>query len=343
MSQSLRRVRDRIGRIRGRNRVPAPDEGPPGPWDLGLRRLRRALRRTVSEAMDDRLTEWAAALTYYSVLSLFPGLLVLVALVSLLSDSLTKQLLDVVAPVMPGAAREILVSALESSQAGQGKAGIAALVGLLIAFWSATGYVGGFMEAANVIYDVPEGRPIWKRLPIRLGVTFVTGVLLLLSVAIVVLSGRIAVELGRVLGLSQRTVDLYQVIRWPVLVILVGFLFSLLYWAAPNARQGGWRWISPGSVLAVVLWLAASLGFGLYAAKFARYNATYGALGGVIIFLIWLWISNLAILVGGELDAELQRQRAIAAGLPEDHEPYLRLRDGRDVHHDAEVHAPGKN
>jgi membrane protein len=302
----------------------------PGPSHLPTRRWWKALRGTVSETIDDGLTEWAAALTYYSVLSLFPGLLVLVAVVGLLSRSLTQQLLDVVVPIVPSAGREILNAALENTQQGHGKAGIAAFIGLVIAAWSASSYVAGFMEAANVIFDVPEGRPLWKRLPIRLAITATSGILLLTSVAIVVLSGRLAHAVGNAIGLSPKVVNAYQVVKWPILVILVGLLFAILYWAAPNARQGGWRWISPGSVLAVVLWLAASAGFGLYAAKFASYNVTYGALGGVIVFLVWLWISNLAILIGGELDAELQRQRALEAGLPPGQEPYLPLREANN-------------
>src|SRR5262249_26971955 len=157
------------------------------PSHLPARRWWKALRGTVTETIDDGLTEWAAALTYYSVLSLFPGLLVLVAVVGLLSDSLTQQLLDVVVPIVPSAGREILNSALENPQQGHGRAGVAAVVGLLIAAWSASSYVAGFMEAANVIFDVPEGRPLWKRLPIRLAITATTGILLLTSVAIVVL------------------------------------------------------------------------------------------------------------------------------------------------------------
>jgi membrane protein len=327
------RVRQTWSRLR-RDRRPAlstllSKKGVPSPFDLPARRWWKALKGTVSESIDDGLTEWAAALTYYSVLSLFPGLLVLVALVGLLSDSLTQQLLEVVAPIVPSAGREILIDALQNTQ--QGKAGVAAIIGLAVAAWSASSYVAGFMEAANVIFDVPEGRPLWKRLPIRLAITATSAILLLTSVAIVVLSGRLANALGSVLGLSQKVIDAYQVIKWPVLVILVGLLFAILYWAAPNARQGGWRWITPGSALAVLLWLAASAGFGLYASKIASYNITYGALGGVIVFLVWLWITNLAILIGGELDAELQRQRAIEAGLPQGEEPYLPLRDTEDI------------
>lgn len=301
-----------------------------GPLELPRRRWWRAIRATISEAVDDKLTEWAAALTYYSVLSLFPGLLVLVAVIGLLSDSLTLQLLDVVVPIMPSAARDILFEALHNTRENEGRAGIAAIVGLAIAAWSASSYVAGFMEAANIIFDVPEGRPLWKRLPIRLAITTASGLLLITSVAIVVLSGRLAHAVGTAFGLSEKVINTYQVIKWPILVLLVGLLFAILYWAAPNARQGGWRWITPGSVLAVVLWLAASAGFAFYAAELASYNVTYGALGGVIIFLVWLWLTNLAILIGGELDAELQRQRAILAGLPPDEEPYLPLRDEVD-------------
>jgi membrane protein len=279
---------------------------------------------------------WAAALTYYAILSLFPGLLVLVAVLGLLSDSLTKDLLDTVAPIVPGPVRDIFTAAVDNIQQGQGKAGLAAVIGLLIALWSASGYVAGFMQASNAIYDVPEGRPIWKKLPVRLGITLAVGVLLVASVLIVVLSGNLAEQLGNLMDLSTATVTGWNIIKWPVLAVLVGLMFAILYWAAPNVRHGGFRWVTPGGLTAVVLWIIVSVGFGVYVANFATYNKTYGALGGVIVFLIWMWLSNLAILYGAEVNAELERQRAIAAGADEDQEPYMQMRDASKVKDRAE-------
>jgi membrane protein len=291
-----------------------------------------ALRRTLTEFGQDNLTVWAAALTYYGILSLFPALLVLVAALGLFSDSLIQELTDTVLPLVPGPARDIVDAAVGNVR--EGPAGLAAIIGLLVGFWSASGYVAGFMQASNVIYDVPEGRPIWRKLPVRLGITAATGALLVASVLIVVVSGRLAEQLGRLLHLSGVTVTAWSILKWPVLALLVSLMFAILYWAAPNVRHGGFRWVTPGGVVAVVLWVVVSLGFGFYVANLASYNKTYGALGGIIVFLVWMWLTNLAILYGAELNAELERQRAIAAGLPPDEEPYMQMKDSRTVEPD---------
>jgi membrane protein len=317
----------------GRPAGAAPDR----PTQLGGRSLTKALRRSASEFRRDNLTVWAAALTYYGVLSIFPGLLVLVGVVGLFSDDLIQQIVDTVLPLVPGAARDIVTGAVENVQQSGGKAGTAAVIGLLVGFWSASGYVGGFMQASNAIYDVPEGRPIWKKLPVRLGITLAVGVLMVLSILIVVVSGRLAEQLGELLNMSAATVTAWRIIKWPVLAVLVSLMFAILYWAAPNARPSGFRWVTPGGLTAVLLWVVASLLFGIYAANFASYGETYGALGSVIVFLVWLWLTNLAILYGAELNAELERQRAVAAGHPEDEEPYVPMRDTRKVDPDADL------
>ena len=241
------------------------------------------------------------------MLSIFPGLLVLVGVVGLFSDELIQQIVDAVLPLVPGAARDILTGAVENVQQSSGKAGIATVIGLLVGLWSASGYVGGFMQASNAIYDVPEGRPIWKKLPVRLSVTLATGVLLVLSVLIVVVSGRLAEQVGELLNMSSAAVTAWRILKWPVLAVLVSLMFAILYWAAPNARPSGFRWVTPGGFVAVLLWVVVSLLFGIYAANFASYGETYGALGSVIVFLVWLWLTNLAILYGAELNAEFER------------------------------------
>jgi membrane protein len=212
-----------------------------------------------------------------------------------------------------------------------GAAGLAAIIGILAAFWSASGYIAAFMRASNAIYDVPEGRPIWKTLPIRVGVTAVIGIMLILSATIVIFTGDLARVVGDQIGLGSAAVTAWSIAKWPVLIILISLMFAILYWASPNAKTGGFRWVSPGGIFAVVLWLLASAAFALYLANFANYNKTYGTLGGVIAFLVWLWISNIAILLGAEMDAELERGRAIAAGHDPDDEPFLELRDDRKI------------
>ncbi|HET8657563.1 MAG TPA: YihY/virulence factor BrkB family protein, partial [Micromonosporaceae bacterium] len=305
----------------GYRRAPVgPDEGPDSPTELRSESWWAVLKRTVREFMDDNLTDWAAALTYYGVLSIFPGLLLLISAMGLFSDSLTQSLVSNIGEATPGAVRDVLNQAVANVQ-NPSSAGVAAVVGLLVALWSASGYIGAFMRASNAIYDVPEGRPIWKTLPIRIGITAVIGLLLVASTAIVVLTGELARQVGEAVGIGSTVLAVWNIAKWPVLVVLVSLMFAILYWASPNARHGGFRWVSPGGVLAVLVWLAASGAFAVYVANFGSYNKTYGTLASAIIFLVWLWISNIAILLGAEFDAELERHRAMAAGVPEDQEP----------------------
>ncbi|MFF4810646.1 YihY/virulence factor BrkB family protein [Micromonospora chersina] len=322
---SARRGRDRTGPV-------GPDEGPDSPTDLPGTGWVATLKRTVREFQDDSLTDWAAALTYYGVLSIFPGMLVLVSVLGLLGTRATEGIKDTVDQAVPEeSVQKIIESAIDQAGASGGLASLAAIIGLLAAFWSASGYIGAFMRASNSIYDVPEGRPIWKTLPIRLGVTAVIGVMLLISAVIVIFTGGLAEQAGNAIGLGSTAVTVWNIAKWPVLLVLVSLMFAILYWASPNARHGGFRWVSPGGILAVVIWLVISGLFALYVGNFASYNKTYGALAGVIVFLVWLWLSNIAILLGAEFDAELERSRAIAAGHPADEEPYVELRDDRKL------------
>jgi membrane protein len=326
---------------RGRTPADEPDDLPSkptashGPDELtGLPKSSyfAVLKRVAKEFGEDNITVWAAALTYYGVLSIFPGLLLLVTALKLFGSDTVQKLVDNVKSLAPGSVSDILSGAATSlQQSQQSSAGILAIVGLLGALWSASGYVGVFMKASNDIYDVPEGRPIWKTLPIRLALTIVTMVVLVIGAVIVVFTGSVAEQLGRAIGAGGLAVTVWSIGKWPVLVILVSLLFALLYWASPNARSGGVRWVTPGGLLAVIIWLAASVGFALYVTNFSSYNKTYGSLAAVIIFLVWLWITNIAILLGAEFDAELQRSRAIQAGHAESEEPYVDLRDTRKL------------
>jgi membrane protein len=285
----------------------------------------------VSEFKEDNLTDWAAALTYYGILSIFPALLVLLSILGLIGTSATQPLLDNLADVAPGPAQEILTSAVQNLQESQGAAGILFVVGLAGAIWAASGYVAAFTRASNAIYDVDEGRPIWKTLPLRVVLTVVLVVLLAICAIAVVVTGGLAEKAGELLGVGETLVTVWDVVKRPVLLVLVSLMFAILYWAAPNVKQPGFRWISPGGILAVIVWIIASAGFALYVANFGSYNKTYGALGGVTIFLVWLWISNIAVLLGAEFNAELQRGKQIEAGHPEDREPFLEPRDTRQM------------
>jgi membrane protein len=308
-----------------------PETGPETPARLPSGSWKQVTRRAVREFQDDNLTDLAAALTYYGVLSIFPGLIVVISALGLLGQSTVDDVKETISRAAPGAVGDILTDAITRVQGNSATAGLAAILGLLAAFWSASSYVAAFMRASNTIYDVPEGRPIWKTLPIRLAVTAVVGLMLLISAVIVVFTGRLATHAGDLIGAGSTAVTVWSIAKWPVLLVLVSLTFSLLYWASPNARHGGFRWASPGGLVAVVIWLIASGLFAVYIANFASYNQTYGSLAAAVIFLVWLWITNIAILLGAEVDAEMQRQRAIAAGHPADEEPYLQLQDDRKI------------
>jgi membrane protein len=206
-----------------------------------------------------------------------------------------------------------------------------ALLGLLSAVWASSGYIGGFIRASNAIYEVEEGRPVWKTIPLRIALTLTMVILLAVTVLGVVLTGGIADRVGGMVGLGEQFVAVWDIAKWPVLALLVSLAIALLYWASPNVRHPGFRWLTPGSLLAVLVWVVASLGFAVYVANFASYNKVYGSLAGVVVFLIWLWLSNLAVLFGAEFDAELTRERQIEEGHPETAEPFLEPRDTRAI------------
>ncbi|HEY7620279.1 MAG TPA: YihY/virulence factor BrkB family protein [Solirubrobacteraceae bacterium] len=307
----------------------AKRDEPDAPTDLRPRAWGAVLSRTVREFKDDNLTTWAAALTYYGILAIFPALIALVSILGLVGTSATQPLLDNVAQVAPGPAKDILTNALKNLQNSRGSAGLMFFVGLGAALWSASGYVAGFMQASNAIYDMPEGRPIWKTVPVRLGVTVVLVVLLAVSAVAVVLTGSVATQAGNVVGVGDTAVTIWDIAKWPILVVIVSLMFAILYYAAPNVKHPSFRWVTPGGILAVVLWIIASLAFAFYVANFGSYNKTYGALAGPVIFLVWLWISNIAILLGAELNAELERGKHIEEGNPADEEPFVEPRDTR--------------
>jgi membrane protein len=285
------------------------------------------LRRTVAEFKDDDLTDWAAALTYYGILSLFPGLLVLVSILGLVGASATQPLIDNLGSVAPGPAKQIATQTLQGLQSNQGASGVAAIIGILVALWSASNYVGAFMRASNAIYEIDEGRPFWKVRPLQLGVTIVMVLLLALCAVAVVVTGPLAHTVGDLVGLGATAVAIWNIAKWPVIAIVFMLMLALLFYAAPNVKHPRFQWVSPGAIAAVVLWLVASAAFAFYVANFGSYNKTYGALGGVIVFLTWLWLSNIAVLLGAELNAEAERGRQIERGMDPGREPFLPPRD----------------
>ena len=308
----------------------ARENVPDDPTDLSGGSWREAVKRALKEYKDDDLQDRAAALTYFGIQSIFPGLLVLVSLLGLLGKSVTQQLTTNLGKAAPGSVSTIITNNVKHLQANHTASGIVGVIAIALALWSASNYVAAFMRASNAIYDVPEGRPIWKTAPVRLGVTIVTMVLLVAAAAIVIVTGGLAQKVGNVLGAGSVAVTVWDIAKWPVLLIIVGLILAILFWASPNAKHG-FQWVSPGGFLAVILWLIASALFALFVANFGHYNKIYGSLAGIIIFLIWMWISNVAILLGAEFNAELERSRAIAGGHPADEEPFSELRDDRKL------------
>ncbi|MFF7390200.1 YihY/virulence factor BrkB family protein [Streptomyces scabiei] len=317
---------ERVGKASGTGGGEGVEGGPTG---LPGRSWWAVVRRTVKEFQDDELADRAAALTYYGVLSLFPALLVLVSMLGVVGQRATDRILDNIGDLTPGPARDILRDAVVQLGDSGGTGGVLAIVGLLAAVWSASGYVAAFIRTSNAVYDLPEGRPVWKLTPLRIVLTLVLMLMLAASALIVVFTGPLAERAGTTIGLGDAAIALWDIAKWPVLLVLVTLMIALLYWAAPNVRGRGFRWVSPGGVLATLIWLAASAGFAVYAANFGSYNKTYGALAGAVVFLIWLWLTNLAILLGLEFDAELSRERAIAEGRSPMEEPYVEPRDTR--------------
>jgi membrane protein len=273
--------------------------------------------RTVREFKEDKLQHWAAALTYYAVLSLFPALLVMVSLVGLLADpeTVTKFLTDVIGALGPASAVDTFKGPIESITSNKGAAGVMAIVGVVAALWSASGYVGAFTEASNSIYEVEEGRPFWKLKPLQLFVTFVCISLVAVTALALVVSGPLATAIGETIGLGDAAITAWQFGKWPVMLLLVLLVLSVLFYASPNAQVRR-QFISPGALLALVVWIVASVGFALYVANFSSYDKTYGSLGGVVVFLLWLWITNMAVLLGAEYNAELERTRQMKQGVP---------------------------
>ncbi|WP_338703345.1 YihY/virulence factor BrkB family protein [Streptomyces sp. Q6] len=303
------------------------ERAPDSPTELPEHAWRAVFKRSVREFQEDELVDRAAALTYYGILSIFPALLVLVAVLGVVGESATRKVLKGLESLAPGPARDILTTSVSQLQGNAGMGSIMAVVGLVLAVWSASGYVGAFIRTANQVYDVPEGRPLWKILPLRLGLTVALMALAMASALIVVFTGGIAENAGSALGVGDTVLAVWSVAKWPVLAVLVVLMMALLFWATPNAKGRGWRWVTPGGGVALLIWLVASVGFSVYVSGFASYNKTYGTMAGAIVFLVWLWLTNLALLLGLEFDAEITRQRAMVAGHPEDAEPFVEPRD----------------
>jgi membrane protein len=307
---------------------------PDTPTDLNKRSWLSTLKRTGKEFSHDNLTDWAAALTYYAVLSLFPALIALISILGLVVDpqTITRVITDVVSQLGPKSAVDTFKGPIDQIAGNRSGALLGLIIGIAAALWTASGYVGAFMRASNSMYEREEGRPFYILRPLQILVTFVLVMMAALVVLSLVVSGPVASAIGSAVGLGDTAVTVWNIAKWPVLLVVVMAMLAILYWPAPNARQKNFRWVSPGAIVAVIVWIVASAAFAFYVANFGSYNKTYGALGGVIVFLVWMWITNLAVLFGAELNAEIERSREIEAGVPGAEEdikaPYRRTPKG---------------
>ena len=310
---------------RGQDYVPKGVERKTGLWPT--------LKRTALEFQEDNLTDWAATLTYYGLLALFPALIVLVSIVGLVGnpESTTNTLTDIVTKLGPNSAATTFEGPIRQVTESRSTAGFALIVSTLVALWSASGYLGAFIRASNVIYETREGRPFWKLRPLQLLLTLVVVLLLAVMALGVVLTGPIVSDVAEPIGVSDTAVSIWNYAKWLLIAVLFVLMIGLIYYASPNVRQRGFKWISPGAVVALVVWLLASAGFGIYVSQFGSYNKVYGSLAGVVIILIWMWLTNLAILFGHELNAERERDVQLEEGVPDaEREIQLEPRDEPD-------------
>jgi membrane protein len=312
------------------DKAPDPDDPrkPDSPADLTKPSIIYVLRKTAREFSQDQCTDLAAALTYYAVLSIFPAMLALVSLLGVFGQgrATTDAVLETVNSVAPTSAVDTLRPTIDQL-VNTPSAGFALILGIATALWSASGYVGAFGRAMNRMYEIEEGRPFWKLRPLQLVLTLVAFML--------AVSGPVAKSIGSAIGIGDAGLTVWNIAKWPLMLIAVVLAVAILYYATPNVKQPKFRWISIGAGLAIITWIVASVGFAIYVSNFSSYNKTYGALAGVIVFLLWLWITNLALLFGAELDAELERGRQLQAGLPAERELQLPPRDTRVIDKNA--------
>jgi membrane protein len=272
------------------------------------------VKRTVKEFSEDNLTDWAAALTYYGVLAIFPALIALLSIIGLLTDP--KTLTDALTAVVPQSAARTLNPVIEDLAGNTAPVGIGLVIGLALAIWSASGYVGCFTRAANVVYETPEGRKIWKLKPLQLLITLIGVLFAAVILAMLVLSGPVVDAVASAIGLGDTGKTVWNIIKWPVVLVVLALMIAVLYYSTPNVRLRGFKWVSPGAAVAIVVAIVASALFAFYVANFGSYNKTYGALAGVVVFLVWFWLINVALVFGIELDAEIERTREIKEGVP---------------------------
>ena len=274
------------------------------------------LRRTVREFREDNMTDWAAALTYYGLLSVFPALIAFVSIVGLVADpkETTQTLTEIVNDIGPESSADTFNGPIESLTSHRKAAGILLVLGFLTAIYSASGYIGAYTRAMNVIYETPEGRPYWKLKPLQILIALAMVVGLMLIALSIALTGPVVEAVADAAGIGDTPLAIWNFAKWPVVAGFFTLLLAFLNYTTPNAKLRGYRWVTPGSLFALVIWIAASALFALYVANFGSYDKTYGTLGGIVSLLVWIWITNVAILLGAELNSERERAMEVEEG-----------------------------
>ena len=325
---------DRSGAERSDEQMPEPDDERKAgsPRELTGRSWIYVLRKTWREFGDDHCTDLAAALTFYAVLSLFPAAIAVISLVGVVGNAQTSvdKVVEVLKPLVSSSTLDTVQPALERIASSQA-AGLGLVIGLVGALWSASGYVSAFGRSMNAVYEIDEGRPFWKLRPLMLVVTLLAVLLVAVVLVMLIVSGPLAASIGSVIGLSSQAVTAWNIAKWPVIVLFVVMIVAILYYATPNVKQPKFRWLSVGAVVAIVVWVLASVAFAFYVSTFGGYNKTYGSLAGAVVGLLWLWITNIALLFGAELDSELERGRQLQAGIAAEEELQLPARDTRGI------------
>lgn len=319
--------------------APHPDESrkPDSPTDLERPPIKLAIKGAISEFGRDQVTDLAAALTYYSVLSIFPAMLALISLLGVVgeSEATADAVIDLLRQAGQDQAADLLADPIRNMARSQA-AGVTLVFGLALALYAASNYVNAFGRAMNRIYQIDEGRPIWKLRPQMLAVTVVLVLIAAIIMLGLVLSGEVAATIGALVGLEDQSVQIWNIAKWPVILFLVVLAVAILYYATPNIQQPKFRWISLGAFVAITVWIIATLGFGFYVSNFGNYERTYGSLAGVIVFLLWLWLTNTVLLFGAEVDAEVERARQLQAGIAAEETLQLPPRDTRNSEKAAE-------
>ena len=283
-----------------------------------MRRARAIVKRTLVSFYDDQMTHHAAALTYYALMSLFPAVLLALSLLGLLGQypETYNAIIGYLREVAPTSVVEPLDHSLRRALQSKGTAATALVISVVVALYGTTGALEAARRALNVVFEVNAGRSFLRRKTVDVASTFVLMALVLVSLVLAFVGGGFAEDLLGFIGLGSTAAHVWNVARWPGAVATAMLVFAFIYYVTPDVQQRSFRWVTPGAAVGVLLWLAASFGLSTYVSKVADVGAIYGAFAGAIVLVAWLWLTNVALLLGAELNAEIERQRELGEGVP---------------------------